>query len=268
MPPGRDAPLTGKMTDRIVMLGRLFYAVGMAAIGVQHFVNGDFVAVILPSYPEGIPGHAFWTYAFGAGLVVSGAAMALGGKARPAAILLGTALLAAILFRDIPVQLAGNFRYLGAWTNVFKALTLSGGAFVVAATAHRENEPSLDRFFVGFGCFGLAVTVAVFGIDHFIYTEFVASLVPSWIPGHVFWTYFCGAALIAAGAGMLLGIKARLAAGLLGSIIFVWLLVLHIPRAIADPTGANGDEWTSVFEALAFSGIAFILARKLPKKKG
>ena len=253
-------------TDRIAALGRVFYAVGMAAIGVQHFVNADFVAVILPSYPEGIPGHVFLTCACGAGLALSGAAMALGGKARPAAILLGSALLAAIVLRDIPVQLAGNFRSLGAWTNVFKALTLSGGAFVVAGTAPRANGSSLDRFFVAFGCLGIAVTVAVFGIDHFIYVEFVASLVPFWIPGHVFWTYFCGAALIAAGAGMLLRIQARLAAGLLGSIIFVWLLVLHIPRAIADPTGAHGNEWTSVFEALAFSGIAFILSRRLPKK--
>ena len=29
--------------------------------------------------------------------------------------------------------------------------------------------------------------------------------------------------------------KARLASALLGSLILVWLLVLHIPRAIANP---------------------------------
>ena len=95
--------------------------------------------------------------------------------------------------------------------------------------------------------------------------QFVAGLVPAWIPGRVFWTYWCGAALVAAGVGLLLRIKARLAAGLLGSMIFIWFLVLHIPRALADPHSGHGNEWSSVFEALAFSGIAFILSVTLPK---
>ena len=110
----------------------------------------------------------------------------------------------------------------------------------------------------------LAIMVIVFGADHFLYMPFVSSLVPAWIPGHIFWTYFAGAALIAAGAGMIFRVKARLAATLLGTMIFAWVLVLHIPRAVADPYGLIGNEWTSVFEALAFSGIAFILGRILP----
>lgn len=57
----------------------------------------------------------------------------------------------------------------------------------------------------------------------------------------------------------ILRIQARLAALLLGVMIFLWLLMLHIPRAIADPSGGKGNEWTSVFKALALSGIAFLL---------
>ena len=70
---------------------------------------------------------------------------------------------------------------------------------------------------------------------------------------------------MAAGLGMITRVKARLAATLLGSIIFIWVLVLHIPRAAADPYGAIGNEVTSVFEALAFSGIAFILGQTLAR---
>jgi uncharacterized membrane protein YphA (DoxX/SURF4 family) len=102
--------------------------------------------------------------------------------------------------------------------------------------------------------------VAVFGYTHFLYPEFVATLVPAWIPGHLFWTYFAGVALIAAGVGMIVGVKARLAALMLGLMIFSWFIVLHIPRAIADPRSGLGNEVSSVFEALAFSGIAFMLA--------
>jgi hypothetical protein len=48
--------------------------------------------------------------------------------------------------------------------------------------------------------------------------------------------------------------------------IFLWLIVLHIPRAIAEPYVAKGNEITSVFEALAFSGIALGIVL-MPKKK-
>lgn len=100
----------------------------------------------------------------------------------------------------------------------------------------------------------------VFGIEHFVYTPFVDTLIPDWIPWHRFWTYFGGVALIAAGAAIILKTRARLAANLLGLMIFCWFVLLHLPRGIASTAADNGNEWTSVFEALAFSGIAFVLA--------
>jgi uncharacterized membrane protein len=262
-----DPNMTEATEKRTLLAGRLFYAAGMVAIGLQHFYNGDFVSVIVPSLPPSIPGRFFWTSVSGIGLVITGGAIIIGKGARPAAILLGSVLLALLILLHIPVQAAANPWSLGAWTLTFKILTLSGGAFAVAASLPGEERPGLNRRFTSFGCFALAITCAVFGVDHFLYVDFVASLVPAWIPHHVFWAHFCGAALIAAGMGMILRIRARLASGLLGSMIFVWLLILHIPRAIADPHGANGNEWTSVFEALSFSGIAFILSRTLPGRR-
>jgi uncharacterized membrane protein len=257
--------MTPEMEANVVSAGRRFYAAGIIALGLQHFYNGDFVPVIVPSFPAWLPGQYFWTCVAGTGLVITGGAILVGKAARPAAVVLGSALLAVLVFRHIPGQLP-KFRSLGAWTDAFKELTLSGGAFVAAASVRDPDRPRLDRGFLDFGCLALGITVAVFGVDHFLYTAFVASLVPTWIPGHVFWTYFCGVALIAAGVGMILRIRARLASGLLGSMIFAWLIVLHIPLAIRAPYGSNGNEWTSVYEALAFSGIAFILARLLPRR--
>jgi hypothetical protein len=40
--------------------------------------------------------------------------------------------------------------------------------------------------------------------------------------------------------------------------IFLWVILLHIPRAAADLRNTN--EMTAVFEALAFSGAAFLVA--------
>jgi uncharacterized membrane protein YphA (DoxX/SURF4 family) len=82
------------------------------------------------------------------------------------------------------------------------------------------------------------------------------TLVPTWIPGAVFWTYFAAVALIAGGIGIIVPRTARLAATLVGGMIFIWLLVLHIPRGF---TINNQNEWTAVIEALAMSAIAFSL---------
>ena len=250
------------MPQWLVPIGRIFYAIGLIGIGVQHFIFADFIPVMVPSFPSWIPGRPFWAYAFGAALIAAGAAILFGVRARTVAAVSGAVILTLVVVDDVPGQLAANPGHLGVWTNTFKALTMCGGAWVVAGslkdqtsniTRHLERLMPLGRYF-------LPITVIVFGIDHFLYTDFVASLVPSWIPGALFWTYFAGVALIAASMGMILGIHARLASLMLGIMIFLWLLMLHIPRAIADPHSAKGNEWTSVFEALAFSGIAFMLA--------
>jgi uncharacterized membrane protein len=249
-----------------VLLGRLSYGLGAMALGAQHLYSADFVPVILPSLPAGTPGGAyFWVCVTGMFLVVNGGAMVAGKGARAAGILLGSVLLAVLVLRDIPVQWSTARAPIAVWNNCLKALTLCGGAFAVAASASGRELAPCNRLFIFFGMLSLALTVTVFGVEHFMYARFVADLVPNWIPAHLFWTYFCGAALVAAGAGMILRIRARLAAGLLGVMIFVWLIVLHIPRGLASHYADGGNEWTSVFEALAFSGIAFIVACLFPR---
>ena len=98
------------------------------------------------------------------------------------------------------------------------------------------------------------------GIQHFLFADFVATLVPAWIPGSSFWTYFAGIALIAGGAGLLLRRTLQTAAALSGLMIFLWVLLLHLPRALGAAPAAQRNEWTALFEALAFSGVALILA--------
>jgi hypothetical protein len=100
----------------------------------------------------------------------------------------------------------------------------------------------------------------VFGIDHFLYTEFVATLVPCRIPGLVFRTYFAARAPVSSGVAIILKTKIRLIGILPGIMLIIWLVNLHIPGAVVDPYMDNGNEVTSVFEALAFSGIAFVIA--------
>jgi uncharacterized membrane protein len=178
------------------------------------------------------------------------------------------------LLRHLPVAAADQFMG-GAWTNMGKALVMVGGLCAVAASLPEENgsrSGKLSAFvnstagFIYLGRFCLGCFMIQSGIQHFKFIEFVATLVPGWIPGAFFWSYFAGVALIAGGAGLLFPPTARLAAALSGLMIFLWVVMLHIPRAVAAPADQLRNEWTAVFEALAFSGLAFILAGSRPKK--
>jgi uncharacterized membrane protein len=102
----------------------------------------------------------------------------------------------------------------------------------------------------------LGIFLIITGIQHFLFTPFVASLIPDWFPGDpVFWTYFAGIALIAGGTGLQNPRTAPLAALLSGLMVFSWVWIVHLPRALGDVT-----DKIAVFEALAVSGIAFVLA--------
>lgn len=100
-----------------------------------------------------------------------------------------------------------------------------------------------------------------------MYAENVATLVPAWIPDHLFWTYFAGVTLICSGVAIILNIRMRQIAVLLGTMIFLWFIVLHLPRAFAEGLGNRGNEVASSFDALAFTGIAFMIAFGVSVKK-
>lgn len=118
-----------------------------------------------------------------------------------------------------------------------------------------DMRNTLGRAFV-------AVSLVVFGVQHFIYGGFLATVVPAYMPGRLFWAYFVGVALVAAAIGIFTKMLARPAATMLGVMFFLFVVLLHIPRIIGN--SRNGNEWTSGFVALAMCGGAWILASAAP----
>ena len=109
-----------------------------------------------------------------------------------------------------------------------------------------------------FGRLFFAVPMAVFGSEHFTLTASIASLVPRWIPAHVFWVYLVGVAFICAALGMALLIQARVAAALVGVTMFMFVLLMDLPAVAANPY--NRFAWALALRQLAFSGGALALA--------
>ena len=253
----------------LARLARIFFAVCIAGLAVQQFYDGQFRPVLIPSYAVHFPGETILVYLLSAILILVAVAIVMEKQGATAALLLGFVFLANLVFCHIPYEGwidPGGRQSIGAWNNAFKESALAGSAFVVAGSLAREQ--SLDKIanittpqlLTTIGSILFSIMIVVFGIEHFLYAEFVKTLVPNWIPGALFWTYFAAVALVGSGSAILFQTRSRLAAMLLGIMIFLWTLMLHIPRAAVAPATDKGNELTSVFEALGFSGIAILIA--------
>lgn len=109
-----------------------------------------------------------------------------------------------------------------------------------------------------FGRLFYALPMGVFATQHFTNTKLVASIVPHWMPWHLFWVYLVGTAIIAAALSILLEIQAPLAATLLGCMFLLFVLLMHIPNLVA--THGALLFWIIALRDLAFSGGAFAVA--------
>ncbi|MEO8619543.1 MAG: hypothetical protein ABI625_00680 [bacterium] len=249
-----------------LQVGRIFYAIGMIAFGVQHLVYGAFITRIVPVLPAWIPGQKPLAYLCGVVLLFAGGAILAQVRVREAALTLAAFAAASVVLLYAPTLLANPYQP-GVITNMFKAVAFCGGALVLAMSATPRalrSRGTVDRLFpIGRHLFASFLIVG--GVQHFMYTKFVATLVPSWVPpNQIFWTYVAGAALIAGGTGIIVPLTTQLAATLAGTMVLLWVPMLHIPRALADLHNTN--ETTAVFEALAMSGIAFMIAGVASRK--
>jgi uncharacterized membrane protein len=267
-PPARTLPM-----PRLVPIGRWFFALALLGLGAEHFLFGTFVTGRPPEWPESVPGERLGAYLSGAVIMLAGIAMLAGRRARSAAMLAAALIFLWAVVRHIPV-VATDSLLSPAWTKAGKALMLFGGTLAMAGTFPPEagsRATASGRFlnlsgeFIVLGRVCLGSFLLITGIQHFMYTEFVASLIPAWFPGDaVFWTRFAGVALIAGGAGHFHPRTAPLAALLSGAMVFSWVWIVHLPR-----TFASVSDGIAIFEALAVCGLAFVLAgyRNAPRSR-
>ena len=259
--------------DNLSKLGRVLFGIPFVGFGVQYFIYGRFAGG-LPPAPPWTPGAPVTAYVLGALLIAAGATIAASAiiaadaKVRLVATLLGILLFVCVLAMFIATPSAilhdGTAR-----SRALEPLALGGAAWVLAGSlvvqAPDAKSWTASGKIATIGRFIFGASMVVFGAQHFMYAQFIAMLVPSWLPMHAFWTYFFGAAFIAAGISIVTGIQTRLAAILLGAMFLLWVVVLHIPRVAASPH--NGDEWSSLFVAIAMCGSCLIIAAASARKR-
>lgn len=126
-----------------------------------------------------------------------------------------------------------------------------------------QKARGLDKL-VLFGPIFYAAPLAAFGTEHFTRAAGIASIVPSWIPWHLFWAYFVGACFIAGPLSIVTRIQARLAASLLALTFFLFVVLMDVPGWLQNPRDRIGA--ALALRELTFSGGALALAVSLSEQ--
>jgi uncharacterized membrane protein YphA (DoxX/SURF4 family) len=245
----------------LLTAGRIIFAIAMVFFGAQFLIFVSSMSGPLPG-PPWSHGVLSLDWLACVGFILAGVSIATGTMARLVAMVLGVVLLFYALFRYVPM-LVTRIHDPGPWTVIFEILAMVGGAWVLAASfpADGLGSQSWDSMvwrLADVGRLLIAISLVVFAVQHFMYAGFVANFIPGWIPARLFWAYFTGIAFVAAAISIATKRMLGMAAMLLGTMFFLWVVLLHIPRV----AGAirNGNEVTSLFVAVAMCGLSFVLA--------
>jgi uncharacterized membrane protein len=247
--------------DKIIGQGRWIFAVAILDFGVQNILAAHTTKPQLPVIPW-LPPHPALAYLTGFLFLITGFALLVKFRPRPAALLLAALFIVVDLVLIVPKAAAAPMD-LGLRTLVLEALSMCAGALMLARAFPAPSPRWLDAVLAS-GRYLFALALIVFGITHFLVLKFIGSLIPPWIKinatGGIAWAAFTGAFMIVVGILIAVRWQDRIAAFLLGVMFLGWFLLLHLPRVFA-PTGFhNSDEWQSAFIALAMCGISWIAA--------
>ena len=102
----------------------------------------------------------------------------------------------------------------------------------------------------------IAAPMGVFGLDHYFFPAGVASIIPPWIPFHMFWVYFVGTCLILGGISIAFQKYAWLAAGLFGIMLLCFEATMNIPGVVKVGFGKLPNSlliWTLCVREFSFS---------------
>jgi uncharacterized membrane protein len=144
------------------------------------------------------------------------------------------------------------------WPGLAGVIVLAVGLFV--ARKELSGAAGLDKLIALARVF-FAAPLALFGAEHFAAVRGISQVVPPWMPGRLFWTYFVGLCLIAAAFSLVLGKYVRLTATLLAIMFLLFVAMIHLPNVAAQPE--NRFVWAVAARDLTFAAGACALAEGL-----
>lgn len=249
--------------DKLILVGPLFYAAPIAAFGTEHFTLTKGIASIVPQW---MPWHYFWAYLVGTCFIAAGLSLATRIQSRLAASLLAITFFLFVVLMDAPGW-AQDPRNRFAAALALRELSFSGGALALAIslTAQFRNRGThplaiVARYFI-------AVPVLFYSFEQFLHARHVPAIplelvTPTWIWGHMAWTYLAAFVFAVAGIMLLIGKRTRTAATWLGLAVLFVELIVYVPIAIADHSSLEGLNYLA--DTLMYCGAILLLAGAMP----
>jgi uncharacterized membrane protein len=236
--------------------GRWIFSIAIVALGAENIVRAH-DAHSIPALPF-LPPIPWLAILFGILWIACGVGLLVGRWLRPSAYTLGATYIFWTFVHVVPQYIA-NPGDMGLRTIVFEPLSLASIALLLP-------DPSGTPTWLARACrIVFAIAMIVFGVDHFLGLVFIASLLPAWIPWHIFWVAFFGVVFIAAGIGIGFGLLEDWGWAGLGLMFALWVITLHIPRTLGfyhiPGATADPDEWSSLFIAIGLWGGPWAVAK-------
>ena len=241
-------------------LSQKLFAVAFIGLGVLCLLYGN-SSLVFQAMPHWVPGRGYWIYVCGALMLTSGTGLFFARTAVLASGVLLIYLLLWLLLLKVPILVSAPL-VIGSWETFAETATLLAGAWVIFASLSGQEYSRWVKFAVGESGVRLArvlfgIALLLFGLAHFGYLKYTASLVPAWLPWHVGWVCVTGAGYMAAGLGILFRIYPRLAAALTTGMMCVFQLLIWIPKVIAMPT--SQEQWSELLVGWAFAFSAWVV---------
>ena len=208
----------------------------MIGLGIMGFVTGDFTQIWQP-VPKWVPGRTAVAYLCALISLGTGIGILWRRSALAASRVLLTALLIWLLVLRLPNLFYERPLVLVAWTFGSTAV-MTAGAWVLYVWFAHERGPERPGFLADAMSLRIArtlygVSLIPFGLAHFMYLNATTVLIPAWLPWHEAWAYLTGAAFIAAGLAVSVGVVPRLAAALSTLQVGLFTLIVWVPRMVA-----------------------------------
>lgn len=247
------------MVDLATLKRLLPYGLGALLLGCVGVAFGDFALQWQP-VPATVPLRTELAYAAALLLILGAAGLFVRAASSEAALFLGSffAVWAAVL--HLP-RLLGHLGQIGAWNPLAEIAAAACGGFAAWVIASGREQHQVASSVV---MRVLGACLIVFGSAHYAYADFTASMVPAWIPGHMFWAFATGTGHLAAGLSLLSGVLTRVATTLLTGMFASFVFLLHVPRVIANPT--THMEWVMLAVSMTLMGSAWLVRSLTPER--
>jgi uncharacterized membrane protein YphA (DoxX/SURF4 family) len=255
-----DAEAAAPHALTMLRIGWIGLAVAMLGLGLLGFVSGDFALNWQP-VPAWVPGRTLLAYLTAALFWALGAGLLVDRYKHSFAIASAVAFLVWAVVLHGPGVVVNPLSIL-PWLGFTERLEVAAGALMLAATQVPGTVFAGRAMLVGRIAFGACLPI--FGLSHWAYAQFTADMIPAFIPAHLFLAYLTGTGHIAAGVALLTNVFARVAALAFATMVSSFVLLLHLPRVIADP--GSRTEWTMLVIATTISAAAWCVAGSVVRK--